>query len=293
MSMFSKDSDPLGEKEALARHIRLALAVERPSGMELELSYRLVKRLFNPVVLGAENIPDRPCLFVGNHSLFALDGWVLGPLMLKELKRFPRGLGDKFLFASAGIGDFILKRGAVMGHPEVCSALMRAGEDLIVFPGGAHEAVKPASMKYELQWKERYGFVKLAAKHGYTIMPFGLVGPDEFYGHLMEGRDIPDSALGTLLKRLGLLNENTRSDILPPIPVGALGSFLPKPQRCYLGFGQPIDLARYSGRTPTRKEQQTIRAAVAEQIETQLAELLFAREQQKGEDSLLRRLLSL
>lgn len=293
MSMFSKDSDPLGEKEALARHIRLALAVERPSGMELELSYRLVKRLFNPVVLGAENIPDRPCLFVGNHSLFALDGWVLGPLMLKELKRFPRGLGDKFLFASAGIGDFILKRGAVMGHPEVCSALMRAGEDLIVFPGGAHEAVKPASMKYELQWKERYGFVKLAAKHGYTIMPFGLVGPDEFYGHLMEGRDIPDSALGTLLKRLGLLNENTRSDILPPIPVGALGSFLPKPQRCYLGFGQPIDLARYSGRTPTRKEQQTIRTAVAEQIETQLAELLFAREQQKGEDSLLRRLLSL
>ena len=293
MSIFSKDNDPLGEKEALARHIRLALAVERPSGMELELSYQLVKRLFNPMILGAENIPDRPCLFVGNHSLFALDGWVLGPLMLKELKRFPRGLGDKFLFASAGIGDFILKRGAVMGHPEVCSALMRAGEDLIVFPGGAHEAVKPASMKYELQWKERYGFVKLAAKHGYTIMPFGLVGPDEFYGHLMEGRDIPDSALGTLLKRLGLLNENTRSDILPPIPVGALGSFLPKPQRCYLGFGQPIDLARYSGRTPTRKEQQTIRTAVAEQIETQLAELLFAREQQKGEDSLLRRLLSL
>ena len=293
MSMFSKDSDPLGEKAALARHIRLALAVERPSGMELELSYQLVKRLFNPMILGAENIPDRPCLFVGNHSLFALDGWVLGPLMAKELKRFPRGLGDKFLFANAGVGDFVLKRGAVMGHPEVCSALMRAGEDLIVFPGGAHEAVKPASMKYELQWKERYGFVKLAAKHGYTIMPFGLVGPDEFYGHLMEGRDIPDSALGTLLKRLGLLNENTRSDILPPIPVGALGSFLPKPQRCYLGFGQPIDLARYSGRTPTRKEQQTIRTAVAEQIETQLAELLFAREQQKGEDSLLRRLLSL
>ncbi len=193
---------------------------------------------------------------MGNHSLFALDGWVLGPLLLKELDRFPRGLGDKFLFANDRIADFILKRGAVMGHPEVCSALMRAGEDLIVFPGGAHEAVKPASMKYELQWKERYGFVKLAAKHGYTIMPFGLVGPDEFYGHLMEGADIPDSALGSLLKRLGLLTEDTRSDMLPPIPVGALGSFLPKPQRCYLGFGQPINLARYKGRTPTRKEQQ-------------------------------------
>jgi 1-acyl-sn-glycerol-3-phosphate acyltransferase len=245
------------------------------------------------VLSGVANIPDRPCLFVGNHSLFALDGWVLGPLLLKELKRFPRGLGDKFLFANARIADFILKRGAVMGHPEVCSALMRAGEDLIVFPGGAHEAVKPASMKYELQWKERYGFVKLAAKHGYTIMPFGLVGPDEFYGHLVEGADIPDSAVGSLLKRLGLLTEDTRSDMLPPIPVGALGSLLPKPQRCYLGFGQPINLARYKGRTPSRKEQQTIRAAVARQIEKQLAALLVAREQRRGEDGLLRRLFSL
>ena len=293
MSVFSKENDPLGEKEALARHIETALAAQPPAGVELELSYQLIKRLFNPLVLGASNIPERPCLFVGNHSLFALDGWVIGPLMTRDLKRFPRGLGDKFLFANPSVGDFILKRGAVMGHPEVCSALMKAGQDLMVFPGGAHEAVKPASMKYELQWKERYGFVKLAARHGYTIMPFGLVGPDEFYGHLIEGQDIPDSALGSLLKRLGLLTADTRSDMLPPIPVGALGSFFPKPQRCYLGFGEPIDLARYAGRTPRKKELQAIRAAVAEQIETQLAELLFTREQHKGEDGLLRRLLSL
>jgi len=293
MSAFDKDNDPLSDKEALARHIDIALAVKPPSGVELEVSYQIIKRLFKPMILGADNIPDRPCLFVGNHSLFALDGWVIGPLMTKELNRFPRGLGDKFLFANPRVADFVLKRGAVMGHPEVCSALMKAGEDLIVFPGGAHEAVKPASMKYELQWKERYGFVKLAARHGYTIVPFGLVGPDEFYGHLMEGQDIPGSALGTVLRRLGLLNDDVRADVLPPIPIGALGSFLPKPQRCYLGFGEPIDLARYEGRTPTKKEQKSIRAEVAEQIETQLAELLFTREQEKGEDGFLRRLLSI
>lgn len=293
MSVFSKDNQPLAEKDALARHIEKALAIQPPSGTELELSYRIIKRLFNPMVLGADNIPEQPCLFVGNHSLFALDGWVLGPLMIKELKRFPRGLGDKFLFANPRVGNFALQRGAVMGHPDVCSALMEAGEDLIVFPGGAHEAVKPASRKYELQWKERYGFVKLAARHGYTIMPFGLVGPDEFYGHLMEGEDIPGSALGNVLKRLGLLTEDTRSDMLPPIAVGALGSFFPKPQRCYLGFGQAIDLAAYKGRTPTRKQQQSIRAAVAEQIEQQLAELLVTRERHRGEDGLLRRVLSL
>ncbi len=292
MSAFSKDQQPLGDREALARHIEQALAVEMPGGMEIQLAYQFVKRLFNPMILGAENIPEQPCLFVGNHSLFALDGYIIGPLFIKELHRFPRGLGDKFLFANPKLGEFLLKRGGVLGHPEVCSALMKAGQDLLVFPGGAYEAVKPASRKYELQWQQRYGFVRLAAKHGYTIVPMGLVGPDEFYGHLMEGSDLPDSPLGHLLKRLGLLTEDTRSDILPPIPIGALGTLFPKPQRCYLGFGEPIDLSRYEGRTPTKKQQQAIRDEVADAIETQLTELLFAREQHRGDDSLLRRLLS-
>ena len=293
MSILDKDSNPLADEEALERHIRLALEVPNPGGLELELSYQVVKRLFNPLILGADNVPDRPCLFVGNHSLFALDGWVLGPLLQKELGRFIRGLGDKFLFASENVGDYVLKRGVVMGHPEVCSALMNAGCDLMVFPGGAHEAEKPASEMYELQWKERYGFVKLAAKHGYTIMPFGMVGPDEFYGHLLEGQDLPDSRLGQLLQRLGLLTEDTRSDVLPPIPVGALGTLIPKPQRCYIGFGEPIDLSAEKGKRLGKQRLKAIRSGVAEQIEIQLAELLFAREQHKGKDSLLRRILTL
>jgi 1-acyl-sn-glycerol-3-phosphate acyltransferase len=293
MALFDKDNQPLGDEEALERHIEKALAVKSPRGVELEINYRLVKRLFKPMILGADNIPNRPCLFVGNHSLFALDGMVLGAVFVKELDRFPRGMGDKFLFTNPRVADYVLKSGAVMGHPEVCSALMKDRQDLLVFPGGAHEAVKPASEIYELQWKERYGFVKLAAQHGYTIMPFGLVGPDEFYGHYMEGQDLPDSGLGRLLKRLGLLNDDIRADILPPIPVGALGTPFPKPQRCYLGFGEPINLAQYKGKTLTKKRLQTIRGQVAEQIETQLAELLFAREQHKGKDGLLRRILTL
>jgi 1-acyl-sn-glycerol-3-phosphate acyltransferase len=293
MAAFDKDTDPLADPEALASHIETALSVPPPRGIDTEVSYRIIKRLFKPMILGASNIPERPCLFVGNHSLFALDGWIIGPVMLKELNRFVRGLGDKFLFASPRMAKAIMRTGGVMGHPEVCSALMKDGQDLIVFPGGAAEAVKPVSERYELQWKERYGFVRLAARHGYTIMPFGCVGPDEFYGHLIEGQDIPDSALGGVLRRLGLLHDELRTDILPPIPSGALGTFLPKPQRCYLGFGEPIDLSAEKGRRPGKKRLLDIRAQVAEQIETQLAELLFAREQHKDQDSLLRRILTI
>lgn len=294
MAAFDKDNQPLADAEALEHHIKKALSIPEPRGIDITLTYQMIKRIFKPEIVGAENIPDTPCLFVGNHSLFALDGAVLLPIFIQRLNRFPRSMGDRFLFSNRRVSDILMRSGGVMGHPTVCQALMEDKQDLLVFPGGAHEAVKPASQLYELQWKERYGFVKLAAEYGYTIMPFGLVGPDEFYGHLMEGQDLPDSALGKLLTHLGLLNENIRSDILPPIPIGSFGTIFPKPQPCFLGFGQPVDLSRHRGKKRlAKKTLHSIRAEVAAEIEEQIAELLEIREQNKGDNGLLRRLMML
>lgn len=293
MSLFAKNNTPLSDPQALERHIKQALAVRIPHGLDIEIAYQIVKRIFNPMVTGAQNIPKEPCLFVGNHSLFALDGAIIRPIFLKDLQRFPRAMGDKFLFSIERVANILVKQGIVMGHPDVCGALMDARQDLLLFPGGAYESVKPKSKLYELQWKERYGFVKLAATHGYTIMPFGLVGPDEFYGHLMEGQELPDTALGKLLTHLGVLNNNIRSDMIPPIPIGSLGTALPKPQRCYLGFGKPINLSRHKGKTLSKKTVQAVRAQAAQAIENQLTQLLIKRERDKGKESFLRRLLTL
>ena len=293
MPLFAKNNTPLSDPQALERHIKQALAVRIPHGLDIEIAYQIVKRIFNPMVTGAQNIPKEPCLFVGNHSLFALDGAIIRPIFLKDLQRFPRAMGDKFLFSIERVANILVKQGIVMGHPDVCGALMDARQDLLLFPGGAYESVKPKSKLYELQWKERYGFVKLAAAHGYTIMPFGLVGPDEFYGHLMEGQDLPDTALGKLLTHLGVLNNNIRSDMIPPIPIGSLGTALPKPQRCYLGFGKPINLSRHKGKTLSKKTVQAVRAQAAQAIENQLTQLLIKRERDKGKESFLRRLLTL
>lgn len=291
MSVFDQSNRAFDE-EGLARHIEMALAVPTPVSSSKDLMYRVIKRLFNPVLVDTDNIPDQPCLFIGNHSLFALDGMVLGPIMLHELGRFLRPLGDRFLWNSSS-EERLLKMGAVIGDQQVGSALMEHGHDLLVFPGGAHEATKTAAEKYTLQWKERYGFVRLAAQHGYNIMPFALVGPDEFYSHLMEGEDLPDSTLGKLLTGLGMLGEDTRADMLPPIPRGALGSLLPRPQRCYLQFGEPIDTSEHAGKTLGKKQLQSLRGRVGGEIERMLAELLLLREQNRGSDGLLRRLLTL
>ncbi|MFO7550640.1 MAG: lysophospholipid acyltransferase family protein [Haliea sp.] len=292
MTLLDKDNQPL-QGERLQRHIERALAVTSiPHNRDVRIAWQIVQRLFRPVVRGVDNIPPQPCLFVGNHSLFALDGLVVATIMHQRYHRFLRPLGDKFLFTHPALEQALLARGAAMGHPDVCSALMAHGQDLLVFPGGAHEAVKPSRQRYQLQWKERYGFIRMAAEHGYTIMPFGIVGPDEFYSHLIESEDLPDSLPGRLLRLLGLLTDDTRADALPPLPLGALGTLLPKPQRCYLGFGQPVSLARFSKRKPGKVQQQKIRDQVAQEIEDQLRQLLLLREQQRREDGLLRRILT-
>jgi 1-acyl-sn-glycerol-3-phosphate acyltransferase len=291
MAFSDIDNQPYDEQE-LEQHIEDALAAEAPAGPELNITYSLIERIFKPVVVGSENIPDTPCLFVGNHSLFALDGMVLTPLMLKDYGRFLRPMGDKFLFSVNSVANFLVKRGAVVGHPKVCSALMVSGADILVFPGGAHESVKAKSEMYALQWRQRFGFIKLAAMHGYTIVPFGMVGPDEFYAHLMEGQDLPGSLLGSIFKRLGLLTDNTRPDMLPPIPSGLLGSLLPKPKRCFIGFGQPLDLSASKGKKLSKNKLESVRTEIANEVEEQLSELLLLREQHRSEDSMLRRFLT-
>ncbi|MDJ0878838.1 MAG: lysophospholipid acyltransferase family protein [Halieaceae bacterium] len=289
MGMMDRDNDPING-DALDQHIERALAVGRPGSM-FYLAYPLIRRLLRAELVNARNLPDEPCLFIGNHSLFATDGMIFAPLMWHEHGRFLRGLGDKALWNPYS-EEFLLAQGAVIGHPQVCSALMEAGHDLMVFPGGAHEATKTQAQRYTLQWKDRAGFVRMAAEHGYTILPCAHVGPDEFYEHWVEGRDIPDTWLGELLARAGLLTDNTRPDLLPPVPLGALGTPFPKPQRCYIQFGEPLNLATYRGKRLSKKALLGIRDEVAGQIEAMLPELFALRDEGRNSQGWLRRLLT-
>ena len=57
MAISDKDNQPFDEA-ALAEHIEIALDVEAPDGRNIDIAYRIVKRIFKPTVIGAENIPD-------------------------------------------------------------------------------------------------------------------------------------------------------------------------------------------------------------------------------------------
>ena len=79
---------------------------------------------------------------------------------------------------------------------------------------------------------------------------------------------------------------------MPPMPTGMLGGPLPKPKSTYFSIGKPIDLSDYKGQTLSTRQLSTLRRKFAKAIEGEIAQLLLLREQQRHEDSWLRRIFS-
>jgi 1-acyl-sn-glycerol-3-phosphate acyltransferase len=68
-----------------------------------------------------------------------------------------------------------------------CLAALRAGEQLLVTPGGAREA-QPRRDFYRLRWEGRHGFARLALRTGAPIVPLAVVGGAEAYPGFRAGR---------------------------------------------------------------------------------------------------------
>jgi len=289
-NQVQKDQQAAFSEEEIADLIEKFLAIEGPNEKSFERLYAFIQRYFAPTIVGLDNIPDEPTLFIGNHAMFGLDGMILMPTIYHETGRFLRAMGDNAWFQTP-TGEKMAANGMVLGHPEVCGALMDAGQDLLVFPGGAAEANKTAEEKYSLVWRERYGFVRMAAQHGYNITPFGMVGPDDWWDHAIEGRDLLKSRLVKLLQKMGVIGE-IREDIVPPIPRGLFNTLLPKPERCFLAFGDPIEVPDCRGKKVSMAVQKSVRKQTADEVESLVSDMLLMRAQNKHNEGTIRRLLT-
>ncbi len=218
--------------------------------------------LTSPLFVGVENVPtDRPFLLVGNHTLM---GVLDIPLMLLGLHErtglMVRALGDHLHFQVPLWRDVLTRFGAVDGTRDNCSALMRAGESVLVFPGGGREVFKHKGEQYHLIWKNRIGFAALAIKHGYPIVPFASVGAEECYDILIDSDEMRRSPIGPFLESL-----TPRADELPPVVAG-IGP-LPRPQRFYFRFGAPIETQPWAGRADDQVACLELRAEVSAAVE--------------------------
>src|SRR3974390_2873988 len=126
------------------------LAFKPPSLTTLRLWLAPMRAWHRPSFIGVERVdPSRPTLFVGNHTLYGIQD---APHILHELKRvhgiFPRPLAERAHFVIPVWRDLMTTFGCVNGTRENCTALMNAGQQIMVFPGGTREVFKRKGEAY-------------------------------------------------------------------------------------------------------------------------------------------------
>lgn len=263
-----------------------------PIAPQVAAAAGLARAWFKPRFVGLENLPEEPALFIGNHAFMAIDAALFHLYLYYDHGRYVKGLGDKSLFANPYYAAVAHAMGGVSGQAAIVERLMARGDDLLLYPGGAYESVKPPEARYQLQWKQRYGFVRLAASAGYTVVPVASVGPDEYYDHAISSESLVNSPLAHWLIKAGVLPADLRTDLVPPIPTGLLGGPLPKPKSTYFAIGKPIDLSEYKGVELSTRKLSALRKKFASAIESEISRLMLLREQERHQDSWLRRVLS-
>jgi hypothetical protein len=249
---------------------------------ELDHLLQPLKRLLSPVSLRIECVPrEGAVLLTGNHTLYGLlDIPMLGLEIYEKTGRSVRGLGDHNHFALPIWRDLLRRIGAVRGTRENCARLFTAGEAVLVFPGGGREVLKHKHEQYQLIWKERVGFARLAIQHGVPIVPFASVGVEDMFEIVVDADDILRSPAGDLLRALRITEQPwfRHGEILPPIARGRGFGPLPRIERQYFLFGEPIDTLRYAGLHEDREACFALRKEVQGAIETQIAQLRQVRE---------------
>ena len=229
-----------------------------------------LERITEPKVYGVERIPERGALFVGNHTLFGL---VDVPFMATQLWRRRgirlRGLGEHAHYRVPVWRNLLERSGMVRGTRENTRALMRDGQHILVFPGGTGEVFHGRGQKYRLLWKERVGFARLAIEFGYPIVPFATVGVEEMFDIVADDRTTGLGHAYSIISGLVGLP-------LPPIAHGIGPTLIPRPERLYFWFGEPINTVRFDGRAEdddaARQLRDEVRGAVQGGIEFLLAE---------------------
>jgi 1-acyl-sn-glycerol-3-phosphate acyltransferase len=232
----------------------------------------------------------RPTLFVGNHSVFGvLDVMLFADGLYRQHGISLRLLADRNHFKFPVWRDLVALQGAVLGSRANCAELMRGREHILVFPGGAREVFKHKGEAYRLIWKERYGFVRLAIEHGYTITPYATVGAEDAYDVILDSSDYLKTPLGRVLKASGLADRYLRGgDEFPPVVRGLGLTVIPRPEKLYFSIGKPIDMARYRGQADDPAVLRRARVRVSRAVNRLIAELRERRARDTGPGALRR-----
>eukprot|EP00981_Chlorochromonas_danica_P007123 scaffold1560_cov177-Ochromonas_danica.AAC.8 len=269
-----------------------SLATDFPTSRELQDVERLLGPIFKAsgVVFfstdkdgsiheGIDYVPTgqagRPVLFVGNHQLLGLDMSLLVKRFIDEKKVLIRGLAHPATYQT--LSKF--------------GALLRNNETVLLYPGGAKEALHFRGEEYKLFWPERTDFVRMAAQLDAIIVPVAAIGAAESAAILFDAEEMQrlwpklrDDAVKrakaipharpegfTALNDTSKANDVSLKDLLIPPLVAPI-----PPSRFYFLFMKPFDTQEVGGRS--KKEAKILYQEIQSTLETGIQSLLKYRE---------------
>ena len=207
---------------------------------------------FRVEVHGFENVPDEPVLFVGNHSgganipdtfLFTLAYHTYFTVEGRPLIT----LGHEIVARMPVIGDMARRFGMVRAGATAAEDLLRRDANVLVYPGGDVEALRPWRDRNRIVFDGRKGFLRLAHANRAKIVPVVATGGHETFFVLNDGR-----RLAKLLR----FDEVLRVKSVPlsvSIPWGLVPGdlpHLPLPSKIRIEVLPPIDLHETFGDDP-------------------------------------------
>ncbi|KAJ9541340.1 hypothetical protein OSB04_027846 [Centaurea solstitialis] len=244
------------------------------------------------IVRGLSGVPDEgPVLLVGYHMLLGLE---LAPLIIefgREKNVVVRGIAHPELFTSNSKSDLpefsnldMMKvYGALPVTPSNLFKLFSSKSFALLYPGGAREALHRKGEEYKLFWPDQPEFVRMAAKFGATIIPFGAVGEDDVAELVIDYDDIMKiPVLNNYIRKSNEEAVKLRTDMDGEVANQELyfPGLLPKvPGRFYYLFGKPMQTAGMEKSLKERENAKALYMQIKSEVEKSIAYLIKKREE--------------
>jgi 1-acyl-sn-glycerol-3-phosphate acyltransferase len=161
--------------------------IEKSSEVEQRISkllplVRTLQVYHRHQVVGLRNLPTSgPYLLVTNHSLATYDILLLFAAIYQNSRRLVRPLVDRAFWKFPFLGDIMNHFGSVQGNNDSAKELLAGGNIVAVAPGGMLEALRPSDERYQVRWRKRRGFARLAMECQVPVVLAACPRADDLY----------------------------------------------------------------------------------------------------------------
>ncbi len=131
---------------------------------------------------------ERSMLLVAYHGRpIARDQCLLSVSFYDRFGYMPHGVTHRAVRTNRLMARVTDGLGFVTGDGEMLEDAVRRGEHIAVQPGGTREGCRSVRYRYQVDWGNRTGFVRLALRHGLPVVPLAARGVDDCYLGINNG----------------------------------------------------------------------------------------------------------